>query len=376
MYDIEIMGHPFLPLGVSEICRGLVDSLLKVNCRFRLHDIFNTQKTYESLNIQSYDRYFDYLVDEPFLKESIKIFVINADEVPLLMKLYGDDVLKEGYNIIYLAWELSSFPAKWLDNINLFDEIWTISSFSNKSININKPVTNMPLPVEIKFNELIPKKYFNIDEVKFTYMFAFDFSSFIERKNPWAVIEAYNKLIEDIYYKANTNCIIKLNSPENYADDYKKLVDRIDTNCDNFIIINKCLAQNEMFNLIRNIDCFISLHRAEGFGRIIAESMLLGKSTIITGYSGNMDFTKDDNSFLVNYKLIDIKKDEYADFENQKWADPDITQTLSLMKKVYSYDNDVMLKQDNAKIQIQTYHSYIACGLRYMNRLSKVTILN
>ena len=54
-----------------------------------------------------------------------------------------------------------------------------------------------------------------------------------------------------------------------------------------------------MSRLIARSDCYVSLHRAEGFGYTMAEAMLAGKPVIATGYSGNLEFMNDDNSFLV-----------------------------------------------------------------------------
>ena len=39
------------------------------------------------------------------------------------------------------------------------------------------------------------------------------------------------------------------------------------------------------------IDCLVSPHRSEGFGLAIAEAMLAEKPVIVTGFSGDKDFT-------------------------------------------------------------------------------------
>jgi glycosyltransferase involved in cell wall biosynthesis len=38
--------------------------------------------------------------------------------------------------------------------------------------------------------------------------------------------------------------------------------------------------------MIAHCDCYVSLHRSEGFGLTIAEAMLLGKPVIATRYGG------------------------------------------------------------------------------------------
>ena len=58
-------------------------------------------------------------------------------------------------------------------------------------------------------------------------------------------------------------------------------------------------AQNAA--LLARADCYVSLHRSEGFGLTLAESMALGTPVIATGYSGNTDFTTPHNSYLVDW---------------------------------------------------------------------------
>ena len=51
--------------------------------------------------------------------------------------------------------------------------------------------------------------------------------------------------------------------------------------------------------LISLTDCYISLHRSEGFGLTLAEAMSLEKPVIATAYSGNLDFMTPANSCLI-----------------------------------------------------------------------------
>ena len=49
-----------------------------------------------------------------------------------------------------------------------------------------------------------------------------------------------------------------------------------------------------MLALLNSADCYVSPHRSEGLGLGLAESMLLGKPTIATGYSGTVHVTTSD----------------------------------------------------------------------------------
>ena len=69
-------------------------------------------------------------------------------------------------------------------------------------------------------------------------------------------------------------------------------------------MIDRYLDPLDNSSLIALCDCYVSLHRAEGFGLGPAEAMWLGKPVIATGYSGNLDFMTPTNSLLVDYRLV------------------------------------------------------------------------
>ena len=83
-------------------------------------------------------------------------------------------------------------------------------------------------------------------------------------------------------------------------------------------------------------DCYVSLHRSEGFGLTMAEAMLCGKPVIATGYSGNIDFMSDADSFLVPYRMVTIDRTHGPYKAGYHWADPDLDYACDLMRQVES----------------------------------------
>jgi glycosyltransferase involved in cell wall biosynthesis len=54
----------------------------------------------------------------------------------------------------------------------------------------------------------------------------------------------------------------------------------------NVVLIDQLESRARAYGYIAACDCFVSLHRSEGFGLGLAEAMLLGKPVIATNYSG------------------------------------------------------------------------------------------
>lgn len=97
-------------------------------------------------------------------------------------------------------------------------------------------------------------------------------------------------------------------------------------------IVEATLPRAELLALYGACDRYLSLHRAEGFGRGLAEALQLGLHVIATGYSGNADFCRPPCADLVRYRLIKVKQGEYPYGEGQVWADADIDHAAELMR--------------------------------------------
>jgi len=83
-------------------------------------------------------------------------------------------------------------------------------------------------------------------------------------------------------------------------------------------------------------DCYVSLHRAEGYGLTLAEAMAAGRPVIGTAYSGNLEFMTADTSVLIPYELVPVPFgcDPYP--PTAVWADPDIEVAAQSMRTMAS----------------------------------------
>jgi hypothetical protein len=73
-----------------------------------------------------------------------------------------------------------------------------------------------------------------------------------------------------------------------------------------------------MTGLYQVTDCYVSLHRSEGFGYGPAEALYWGKPAIVTAYSGVCDFCTESTAKLVDYELIAVKPGEYPYLDSDR----------------------------------------------------------
>jgi glycosyltransferase involved in cell wall biosynthesis len=130
------------------------------------------------------------------------------------------------------------------------------------------------------------------------------------------------------------------------------------------IVLPRTLTDDEMKNLVRCCDCYVSLHRSEGFGRGPAEAMVLGKPVIATRWSGNLDFMNDNNSILVDCALTPVAPEAYPYWQGQHWAEPDVEQAAASMVDLLDEPEKGLAIGRRASLEMRREFSYRAIGVR------------
>jgi glycosyltransferase involved in cell wall biosynthesis len=92
-------------------------------------------------------------------------------------------------------------------------------------------------------------------------------------------------------------------NPEWKSEELDSLLDAIRGD-PRILLIDREFTRPRAIALLALSDCFLSLHRSEGFGRGPAEAMLLGKPVIVTDYSGTREFATSETALLVDYQLV------------------------------------------------------------------------
>jgi glycosyltransferase involved in cell wall biosynthesis len=271
----------------------------------------------------------------------------------------------------YWAWELPKFPAEFSQAFSFVDAVWAATKFARDAFDIGyRPITLMPMAVEIP-TDLPPvdRSYFRLPLFRFLFLFNFDFKSHVTRKNPGAAITAFRRAFPRS--DERVALMIKTINAESHPGEWQELRNLIGD--DRRIILRDCqYTREEMSQLISLCDCYVSLHRSEGFGRGPAEAMLQGKPVIATNYSGNTDFMNADNSFLVDYRLEPVAEGAYPGACGQVWAEPDIAHAAAQMRRVYEDPEHARNVGARAVQFVLARHNAAEIGRIYRERLCEL----
>jgi glycosyltransferase involved in cell wall biosynthesis len=117
----------------------------------------------------------------------------------------------------------------------------------------------------------------------------------------------------------------------------------------------------------------VSLHRAEGLGLTMAEAMLLGKPTVATGYSGNLDFMTSDNSYLVRYDRVAMDRDYPPYPAGCVWARPCEEHAAERMRHVYRNRTEAAAVAARGRDTVAGFLSPAAAARRMSARLVEIS---
>ncbi|HLD04068.1 MAG TPA: glycosyltransferase [Candidatus Dojkabacteria bacterium] len=246
---------------------------------------------------------------------------------------YGLDKIFVPVRVGYLAWEESKFPEKFVRECNKYLHGMMVTSrhvarvFRDSGISI--PVVNVGEGINLQL-EKSQEKYSLLTTKKYRFL---HISSAHYRKGVDILLKAY---FQKFSASDNVTLIIKLfPNPDSELQEILSEL-RKDKNKDypEVVIINDPdLSDGEVASIIKQCHCLVSPSRAEGFGQPLAEAMLLQKPVITTNYSGQTDFCRNDNAYLLDYTLVNSRSQLFN--PGAKLAEPDVQQLGGIMYSLF-----------------------------------------
>ncbi|MDE7313426.1 MAG: glycosyltransferase family 4 protein [Eubacterium sp.] len=322
---INLIGNIRGDFGLGQSCRLVAREIQGSGIPFGICEYHTSDK--DHMEDHSCD---SLLLPEP--KYNMNLFHINANEFTLAYFRLGKQVWDYRYNIAFWLWELEDFPKEWAGCIDLLHEVWTPSEFVSRAIRkrTDKPVVTIPYYVETPIDARYDRSYFSLPEDQFLFLMMYDSNSIMERKNPVGVLEAFQKAFTNKSQKAGL--VIKLNGENKEEMDFiRQYLD----GCENVYFMTTVLSKTEVNSLIAVVDVYVSMHRAEGFGLVLAEAMRSGTPCIATNWSANTEFMDKESACLLDYELVPIQKHLGPFRKGSCWAQPNVHQAARYMQRLY-----------------------------------------
>lgn len=302
----------------------------------------------------------------------VEIYHLNCDEIPTLVSRYSSHSRPNSYRIGFALWESSVMPEQHRGGAVLMDELWVPTTYLQE-VYRNAGFDNVHVVgkgIDLGPVEPVDRSLYGMHEDDFVFVTSFDLDSWVERKNPAAVVEAFSRAFTN---DPNVRLVVKTTGifahPGDRTGQIAKVLAAADADS-RILLINERMPFPKYLGVIQMADALISAHRSEGFGYLPAYAMLLSRPVITTNHSGTEDFCTEETSFPVESKLVPIAPGDFVyDAPGAAWADIDVDALAQTLLKVRQDPAEAERRAKAGYNFVSGRYSMDALAQRYQDRL-------
>jgi hypothetical protein len=364
---VNVIGYLDDALGVAEAARLYIDTLRAVGVPVCTTVVLpDVDASGTELFTRDGRRRYPRL--QPTFAPAFNLVCLQGEQFQAFMDTGGERVLDGLPTIGQWAWETDVLPVSWRDTFEYLDEIWVNSTFVAEHLGRWSPVPVVVVPQGVAVPDPAGVSVDVARDGRFTFLFMMDFFSTMQRKNPSGLIEAFGRAFAPGEGPRLLLKTINAHFRDDAVDELRrKIGDRPDID-----FIDVYLEPPQRTALLARADCYVSLHRSEGFGLTLAESMFLGTPVIATGYSGNTDFMTPENSYLVDWSVAHVGPGCEIYPAEGTWAEPDLDHAAELMRRVWERSAEATAKAKRAQGDIRRKYAPKTAGAVARARLERL----
>lgn len=299
------------------------------------------------------------------LPHDVNLFAVNADRFSRAVTSLPSLGAAPAANVGFFLWETTRAPKAHRYAKDFVDEIWVPTEFVRDvyldlfdgDVNVVNVRKHISVPKTVSS---YPLANLGIRESDFVFVNVSDFDSSITRKNPLPVVRAFRKAFPD---DPDVRLVLKIrkidpahwSNTENYWD---RVLEAMGDD-PRITILTGDLPEDDYWGLLDASDCFVTLHRSEGFGYGAAHAMLMDVPVITTDFSGTQDFCTPETAFLVEAEQIPVKIGDMLFSEDLGiWAEADVDSAAQQMQAVRAGGAPVANAVAAARSKIETDYAF------------------
>lgn len=267
------------------------------------------------------------------------------------------------------VWETEAMPPQWRNTLNHVLEVWlpcehNVSVF-NKAL--ERPVFKLPhavFPARVNGDAVTPAEFLAVSDEDFLFYSIFEWQ---ERKNPHGLIRSYLSAFPE---ECGTLLLIKANPGAAGAAREALAHARREVRSEARVeICAESWSEAQIEALQVRGDCYVSLHRGEGWCYPLFDAASRGKPIVATNYSGPLDYLDPQEHRLVNYGSAPVNQSYVYYHRGMRWAEPDLTHAAEQMRWVYQNRAAAREQAEKGAQRIRRAYSTQAVGEMAHERL-------
>lgn len=283
---------------------------------------------------------------------AVNVFHMNGDTLPLMLEHGGDALFRGTYNIAVWYWELPTLRPEWQVSMKYFDEFWAPTPFIAETLrrSTSKRVTLLPpyLAYLADMEEVLPV------EGPHNFLYCFDANSILERKNPGALLDAFQMAFPRQPATPEVRLTLKITYPDKTNPEVQRVYEAA-ADDDRIHIVDHLLSDQELHQLIASAAAYVSPHRSEGLGLTVVEAMGAGVPVISTTFSGLGSLIRDDTALPVRYDRVELPDDYFPYPRGFVWGNPDVASLAQRLREAVDRPKDVRSRTEQARHEVTDY---------------------
>jgi ADP-heptose:LPS heptosyltransferase/glycosyltransferase involved in cell wall biosynthesis/SAM-dependent methyltransferase len=270
------------------------------------------------------------------------------------------------------VWETDVMPSQWRNVLNHVLEVWLPCDY-NVSVfgaSLEKPVTKLPhaiLPPHVNGDAVAPDPFLRTRPGEFVFYSIFEWQ---ERKFPEGMLEAYMRA-----FPRDEGTVLVIKANPGAAHVAPATVERVRQATGSGARVElRCEAWNDaqLDALHARGDCYVSLHRGEGWGYPLFEAARRGTPVVATAYSGPLEYLSPDAHALVRCGLSPVRQPYLYYHHAMRWAEPDVNHAAELMRAVHQNRDAAREAARRAAARLERDYSLEAVGLQAREKLLRL----
>jgi 2-polyprenyl-3-methyl-5-hydroxy-6-metoxy-1,4-benzoquinol methylase len=270
------------------------------------------------------------------------------------------------------VWETDVMPSQWRNILSHVLEVWlpcefNVSVFSGA---LEAPIFKLPHPLfppQGDDNSSDVPSWLTTTEHDFVFYSIFEWQ---ERKCPLELLEAYLRA-----FPTETDTLLLIKTNPGAVSVARQAVEEVRQRVRSEARIEirpEAWSEAHIAALHERGDCYVSLHRGEGWGYPLFEAASRGTPVIATGYAGPLDYLHPRAHYLVRYELRPVRQPYVYYHPDMRWAEPDLTHAAEQMRWVYANRESAREQAAEAAHSMQQSYSLEVVGALARERLRQL----
>lgn len=282
------------------------------------------------------------------------------------------------------VWETDRLPARHVAGLNRVGEVWVPSAFNERvySSQIDTPVFRLPHPVRPRFTPS-PAERAALDQALGLPAGSFlvlSVGTWQERKNLPAVVEAFARAFHSqpqahLMLKTSLSFVPLALARAQVVDALRRAAPPdLDALLRRVHIHVMPLPLAHMDALFARADCYLALHRGEGWCYPLFDAACIGVPVVATTGSGPADYLDPAVHRLVHTREVPVPADfagpHFAFDATMRWLDPDVHHAAAQLRAVYENYAAARHSAAAAAVLLRDRYSLQRIGQRAAQRLA------